>query len=233
MNFKKIAAIIAGVLVIVGLAGCGKIVNQGKSPVKQVNKVLTNNSFSNLIVNTDACDVIIKTGKLYKVQYQGDKDITPKVENKNGQLIIKQNGSSKGNPVIRITIPENVSLNQADIKSEEGDITVNGANIQTAQFNTEEGNADIAKTSMNDGQVNSEEGDITLQSTSTKSGITVKAEQGDVNVSNCNFKGYDLTTEEGSISMRGHSYASSTYKKHTHEKNLLKVESEEGDITVK
>lgn len=235
MKFRKMFIVILGIFSMICLCGCGKIIinNSSKEDGQQVDKVLNNNIFSNVIVNSETSNIVIKTGKKYQVRYQGGKNFLPKAENKNGQLIIKQEGSSKGNPVITITIPKGTNLTQADLKSEEGDIAVNNIVIKTAQFNTEEGDVDIANSSINGGQVSSEEGDVSLKNVLEKSGMTIKAEQGDVTVSDNNFKGYDLTTEEGSISVNGHSYASSTYKKKVHEKNVLVVKSEEGDITVK
>ena len=235
MKFKKIITTILASILVIGLVGCGKIeINKGsKNAGKQVDKTLTNEIFSSVITKSVASDVIIKTGKEYRVRYQGGENFLPKIENKNGQLIIKQNGSSKGNPVITITVPKDNNLTQANIKAEEGDISVQNIKVNNAQFNAEEGDVDLANTSVGEGQISSEEGDINLKDSVAKSGVTIKAEQGDVTASGNNFKGYDLTTEEGSISVNGHSYASSTYKKKIHEKNVLKVESEEGDITVK
>lgn len=233
-KLKKIWGIITASLTVLSLTACAKITHTGNSNTgKQISKVLNKSSFSSLIIDSEASDVIVKTGKEYSVRYKGGQKIKPRIENKNGQLIIKQKGDSNNDPSIVITVPSDNKINQVDIKSEAGDINVNDIELQTAQLNTQEGDLVVEGATLNNGQLNAEEGDVNLSDVVAKTGTTIKSEQGDVVVSSSNYKGYNLATEEGSISVLGHSYASSSYKKKSNVKNVLKVESEEGDITVK
>lgn len=233
-KWQKILGIVASCIVVVSLTACGNTIRFGnKNSGKQINKVLNKTSFSSLIINSESSDVIIKLGEYYVVRYKGGEKVKPSIENKDGQLIIRQNSGSNDSSVITITVPKDAELNQIDLKSEAGDVTLEGMKLQTVQLNAEEGDIMFKNIALNNGQINAEEGDINLAQIKAKTGTTVKSEQGDVTVSDSNFKGYDFATEEGSINIKGHSYASSSYKQKAHAKNILKVKSEEGDITVK
>lgn len=233
-KWQKVLGILATSVVVLSLTACGKVIYIGNTNSgKQINKVLNQTNFSNLIINSESSDVVIKTGKNYSVRYKGGEKVKPSVENKDGQLIIKQKSGSNSNSTVTITVPKGVELSQIDLKSEAGDITLEDLKVQNVQINAEEGDIDFKQTSLNNGQINAEEGDINLTQITAKAGTTIKSEQGDVTVADSNFKGYDFATEEGSINIKGHSYASSSYKQKAHAKNVLRVKSEEGDITVK
>ena len=232
MKRNYLVALIA--LVMILIAGCTMQKNEKKAD--NVSKILTNETFNNVLLNTSDSDVIIQTGKNYQVKYYGSRNIEPSVEVTNGQLFVKQHGnvSSRNNlSKIVITIPKAVKLTQLEIKADEGDITASGINMNLGQLKSEEGDITLRDDKMTLGEVSSEEGDITLKNNKIDKNLHVSSSEGDVAVSGTKFTGYNLSTEEGSIAVNGNSYASSSYKKHTDSKNVLTVKSQEGDITVK
>lgn len=233
-KIKRRYLLVLMALVMVLIAGC--TMQKSEKKADNISKILTNEAFNNVLLNTSDSDVVIQTGKNYQVKYHGSKKIEPSVEIKNGQLFVKQRGnvSSRNNlSEIVITIPKAVKLTQLEIKADEGDITATGINRNLGQLKSEEGDITLWDAKMTSGELSSEEGDITLKKSKIDKNLHASSSEGDVAVSRTKFIGYNLSTEEGSIAVDGNSYASSSYKKHPDSKNILTVKSQEGDITVK
>ena len=182
-------------LVMVLIAGC--TMQKSEKKADNISKILTNEAFNNVLLNTSDSDVIIQTGKNYQVKYHGSKKIEPSVEIKNGQLFVKQQGnvSSRNNfSEIVIIIPKAVKLTQLEIKAEEGDITLKNSKIdKNLHASSSEGDVAVSETKFTGYNLSTEEGSIAVNGnryasssykkhTASKNVLTVKSQEGDTTV---------------------------------------------------
>lgn len=194
-KIKRRYLLVLMALVMVLIAGC--TMQKSEKKADNISKILTNEAFNNVLLNTSDSDVVIQTGKNYQVKYHGSKKIEPSVEIKNGQLFVKQRGnvSSRNNlSEIVITIPKAVKLTQLEIKADEGDITLKKSKIdKNLHASSSEGDVAVSRTKFIGYNLSTEEGSIAVDGNSyasssykkhpdSKNILTVKSQEGDITV---------------------------------------------------
>lgn len=204
-------------------------------PGPKIKKTFNVGSYHNLKINTEASDLEVKTGKAYQVIYHGKKKVTPTVKVQNGTLQIKQQmpngyGNITDDQTITIVIPKE-KLASLSIDSESGDVDLDDLNVHTLKVDTESGDFDAGKLVTNWGKVDTESGDVDIDALKSKTGFGIDSESGDVTIKNVNASGYDLDAESGDLTVNGKDH-DDDYTRHTHTSNVLKVDSESGDIEI-
>lgn len=229
-------------LVSISCAACHTRVNVGAGWHKAGNKVvktLSTKEFSSIKADLDLADLEIKTGKEFKVSYEGHQHFTPTATVKNGQLTLSQpiHGSYHCSGTERVTIVVPEKLKRVDIRTEEGDINVEKLATIAGEIHSSDGDVTLRQvTTEKELKIAADEGDVNLHDLTLQNGLSVYADEGDVNISGTAASGYDLATDEGDLTVHGRDVSgddASHYLKDTKSKNVIKVSADEGDITIK
>ncbi|WP_427910865.1 DUF4097 family beta strand repeat-containing protein [Pediococcus parvulus] len=131
--------------------------------IVKIEKKTTNlSSFTSIKGDINNYNVHIKTGKNYKIHYQGQSQANPIYRIKNNQLIIKQTGKlynavvhkSYVPNVLTITVPKNSNLNQLDWKITGDNLTLEHLNIKQVKLRIKNGyfwayNSTLGQTDFN------------------------------------------------------------------------------------
>lgn len=218
-----------GILIISTLIiGCGKNTTQKTSKVttqntakqesEQITKILTKKKFSSLKIISQNADIVVETGKSYKVTYQGKNTTIPVVKQAKSKLTINQVKAPHALGLMRlpriiVTIPKKSKLSNLTIKTGSADVR-------------------ISHLILKKGIVYSDSGDINILDNTLISGMNLKSTTGNIKVRNTKFTGYKLSTIDGQIQVNNHSTASS-YVKNAKSKNVLVAKSGSKEIWVK
>jgi hypothetical protein len=204
----------------------------------KVVKTLATKEFTSIKADLDLADLDIKTGKEFKVSYEGHQHFTPTATVKNGQLTLSQpihgNYRCSGTERVTIVVPE--KLKRVYLRTDEGDINVEKLLTAAGEVHSSEGDVTLRNlTTEKQLKIATDEGDVNLHGLNLQNGLHVYSDEGDVNIINTAAGGYDLATDEGDITVHGHDVSgddASHYLKNTKSKNVIKVNTDEGDITV-
>lgn len=213
---KYIGSILLVVCAAIGLVGCSQ---EAKSynPGKTIKQTLTNKAFSNIKAELEISDVVIKTGKSFKVIYHGGKNLRPNVSVSNDTLTIKQDKdlpSTISTSATRLTIiVPNGKLSRINVENDAGDISL----------------SKISANSLT--KLEADSGDINI-SNSKLANTHIEAESGDINISNSPFDGYKLEADSGDIDYFNQTIENGSLKKNTQARNILEAESDSGDIVI-
>lgn len=133
-----------------------------------------------------------------------------------------------------IVVPE--KLKRVYLRTDEGDINVEKLLTVAGEVHSSEGDVTLRNlTTEKQLKIATDEGDVNLHGLNLQNGLHVYSDEGDVNIINTAAGGYDLATDEGDITVHGHDVSgddASHYLKNTKSKNVIKVNTDEGDITV-
>ncbi|MBD5430304.1 DUF4097 family beta strand repeat-containing protein [Lactobacillus sp.] len=217
-----------GILVIFTLiTGCSKNATQKSSKVttqstpkqesKHVTKVLTSKKFSNLKIISQNIDIVLETGKSYKVTYQGKNTTIPIVKQGKSKLTVNQVKAQHSLglmrlPMIIITVPKKAKLNKVTINNGSADVRINNLNLKR-------------------GVISTDSGDIIISNSKSVNGMNLKSTTGSIKVRNTKFTGYKLTTNDGQIQVKDEASATS-YTKNAKSKNVLVAKSGSKEIWV-
>jgi hypothetical protein len=169
-------------LVSISCAACHTRVNVGAGWHKAGNKVvktLSTKEFSSIKADLDLADLEIKTGKEFKVSYEGHQHFTPTAAVKNGQLTLSQpiHGSYHCSGTERVTIVVPEKLKRVDIRTEEGDVNISGTAASGYDLATDEGDLTV-----HGRDVSGDDASHYLKDTKSKNVIKVSADEGDITI---------------------------------------------------
>lgn len=158
-----IGAIVGGVLAIsTGIYGISLLTQQ--SDVERIDTENKFDQFTKMNLEISSANLVIKSeGDVYKVETYQIPEST-KIENKNGELIIKDTKKFVPNQESKITIYIPAGTKLEEIELEIGAGTVNIANIQTekAEFSFGAGNVEIANLISNEAKIECGAGQVNI-----------------------------------------------------------------------
>lgn len=218
---SKLVLTIGAFLLAVCFSGCQKestAKNTEKvTAPKDVTKILTKEKFSNLKIKSQNADVIIETGKDYRITYQGKSSTVPAVKTSKNQIVINQDKARHALgimklPKIIIQVPEDKKLADLNVETDSADVRINQIDLKSAQ-------------------ITSDSGDIIVSSSQSSNGMKLISTTGDIKVRKTGFSGYRLTTKDGQIQVKNRSVANS-YVKKTKSKNVLIAQTGSREIWI-
>ncbi|WP_301876591.1 DUF4097 family beta strand repeat-containing protein [Limosilactobacillus oris] len=248
---KKLFKISLGLLIVgliltaIGFWGHGArdVHFAGPKPVitKNVSKSLvTNQHFDRLDINATTADIRVRTGREFKVSYQGSSALQPKAAITDQLVTVKQTqtaygtiwGSNSSADVITITVPKGTKL-AGTIKTTSGDVTVNGVDLTGVTIDARDGDVDLRDLTVEGGKARVESGDFTSRNVTFRGSYFVNNSDGDNEVVDARVDGYFLKTTDGDNEIDGADHDSGQQSANENAANLLHLTSEDGDNTIK
>ncbi|MGN0339558.1 MAG: DUF4097 family beta strand repeat-containing protein [Lachnospiraceae bacterium] len=179
-------------------------------------------AFTIINVDTDVANLNITTGNSYSCKITSVKKYPVTYTNENGELRITQSShnvvsSGWGSFTCRIdiTVPADAQIERADIKSDVGNIDVDGCNIKDIIVETNVGNIDLSNNTFTNLTVTSDIGNIDI------SGVK------DVDSFNT-----DISTDLGKVKYCGSNSKGSINKTVASPIGYIKIESDVGNINL-
>ena len=213
---KKFVALILGCITICGLYGCSKNSSQ------IINKTFSLPAYNRIEIDSANDDIKIISGKHYRVRYVGQNKLKPTIKVKNGVLVIDSpkkstiiNGNIFGSKNIKQTLTIEMpkkELKYLAVDTSNGDISVDYLEVQKGTSDTSNGN-------------------VNLKNLITKKDFEIDTSNGTVKVGKSNVEGYALSTSNGSIVVKGEN-KSDEFEKNTSAKNVLSIDTSNGNIYV-
>ncbi|MBL1071522.1 DUF4097 family beta strand repeat protein [Lactobacillus kitasatonis] len=170
--------------------------------IKTVNKNFSVESFNQIKVDNSIDNIRLVTGDRYSVSYTGQEKLEPSVKVKNGILTID---------------------------SPERSITINGS-IFNAKKLKQELTIKMPKKELKYLSIDTSNGNILADNLEVQKG-TIDTSNGTVKVGKTNVEGYDLSTSNGHITVEGEN-KSDEFEKNTDAKNVLSIDTSNGNISV-
>lgn len=170
--------------------------------IKTVNKNFSVESFNQIKVDNSIDNIRLVTGDRYSVSYTGQEKLEPSVKVKNGILTID---------------------------SPERSITINGS-IFNAKKLKQELTIKMPKKELKYLSIDISNGNISADNLEVQKGI-IDTSNGTVKVGKTNVEGYDLSTSNGHITVEGEN-KSDEFEKNTDAKNVLSIDTSNGNISV-
>lgn len=170
--------------------------------IKTVNKNFSVESFNQIKVDNSIDNIRLVTGDRYSVSYTGQEKLEPSVKVKNGILTID---------------------------SPERSITINGS-IFNAKKLKQELTIKMPKKELKYLSIDISNGNISADNLEVQKGI-IDTSNGTVKVGKTNVEGNDLSTSNGHITVEGEN-KSDEFEKNTDAKNVLSIDTSNGNISV-
>lgn len=191
------------ILIIVVLIAVGGVYFlYNSNDVNSINKNFSVESFNQIKVDNSIDNIRLVTGDRYSVSYTGQEKLEPSVKVKNGILTID---------------------------SPERSITINGS-IFNAKKLKQELTIKMPKKELKYLSINTSNGNISADNLEVQKGI-FDTSNGTVKVGKTNVEGYDLSTSNGHITVEGEN-KSDEFEKNTDAKNVLSIDTSNGNISV-
>lgn len=196
MTVKKFKLVIWTITLIVVVASCIIRFTPFAYDVSETAEYDFNgHNISEIDVDVDVADLYIEYGSEFKVNTNYQKIIEPKVTLNDGKLEIKQNNSVNVRYIddcyIKIVLPEQITVDTADIVASAGDIDIEGVSFGSLKIDADAGDIDI-----NEAHGNS---------------LDIEAGAGDVDVTKSDFEKVKVTTDLGSVKLEDVSGVSGTF----------------------
>ena len=194
---------VTGFLVRLGKAGDG-VFGFGKNAGK-VTETLSEGSFSDLKVELDVGNVVIKSGAGGSVEWNGSEDLKPEVGTEGGKLKIKQKGSrilNAGALGNTLTIVVSTPLDKLDVETDVGNLEAEGITSDKADINIATGNAIIKGSSFGNLEIDANAGNVELSDVSAEK-TDVDADAGNIIAGMTgDFKSFKADTDVGNIELK-------------------------------
>lgn len=195
--------------------------------------------FTKIQMDVNVSDIDIETGDGYSISYTAPQKLIPKYKVDNGTLVVTQTddinifGINNISTKMVITVPENVMLEDVDISSSVGDVTIQRINTQHFTCDADVGDMKITGANLGNCDMDADTGDIRLQETSFED-IEITSDVGDVEVSATNEKenyNLDLSTDVGDVTVDG-DHKASEYVTEGNAAYDMDISSSVGDVKV-
>lgn len=207
-------------IVVIAIGGVYFLYNS--NDIKTVNKKFSVESFDQIKVDNSIDNIRLVTGDRYSVSYTGQEKLEPSVKVKNGILTIDS-------PERSITI--NGSIFNARKLKQELIIEIPKKELKYLSIDTSNGNISADNLEVQKGIIDTSNGNINIKNLITKKGFEIDTSNGTIKVGKTNAEGYDLSTSNGHITVEGEN-KSDEFEKNTGAKNVLNVDTSNGNICV-
>lgn len=207
-------------IVVIAIGGVYFLYNS--NDIKTVNKNFSVESFDQIKVDNSIDNIRLVTGDRYSVSYTGQEKLEPSVKVKNGILTIDS-------PERSITI--NGSIFNARKLKQELIIEIPKKELKYLSIDTSNGNISADNLEVQKGIIDTSNGNINIKNLITKKGFEIDTSNGTIKVGKTNAEGYDLSTSNGHITVEGEN-KSDEFEKNTGAKNVLNVDTSNGNICV-
>lgn len=207
-------------IVVIAIGGVYFLYNS--NDIKTVNKNFSVESFDQIKVDNSIDNIRLVTGDRYSVSYTGQEKLEPSVKVKNGILTIDS-------PERSITI--NGSIFNAKKLKQELTIKMPKKELKYLSIDTSNGNISADNLEVQKGTIDTSNGKVNLKNLITKNGFKIDTSNGTVKVGKTNVEGYDLSTSNGHITVEGEN-KSDEFEKNTDAKNVLSIDTSNGNISV-
>lgn len=183
---------------------------------KVIDKVLSNDSFTNLNIDLIDLDLKIETGDKFEVHYKGLSDEEPSVELTNDTIEIKEpkidhkdsklwkKGIFEVNIVsyndggnLIITVPEDIHLSAGRVSTISGDTDIKNLKLDSLSLFVVSGDVSLKETQVDEVKLTATSGDIDFKRVKVKQG-KVKLTSGDFTMKNGEVSGkLQVSTSSG------------------------------------
>ena len=176
----------------------------GKSS-KKVTETLSESRFSDLKIDMDLGNIVIKSGSVANVEWNGSEELKPEVTAAGNDLTIRQKGrkilnSGALNNTLTVTVPE--PLGKMEIETDLGNLEADGLTADKAKINLSAGNAIVKGSSFGDLNIEADAGNIELGEVSATK-IDLDSDAGNIQGSVAgDFKSLKANTDVGNIELQ-------------------------------
>lgn len=190
---------------LTGSFGNGKIVF---SSGKAVSAEGTLDSFDSIKINLSMGSLVVKEGNSYEYSYEFNEKLTPSLEVKNGNLIVKQSNVSvnvgninNGKGELIITVPKGTKLDNIDVNASMGNVSVEGINAKKLDGSLSMGNLELSDSTVSDCELSLSMGNLEIKNVTADS-IEAALSMGEINFDGTAEK-IKLVTSMGEVTVNG------------------------------
>ena len=168
----------------------------------------SNEKVSDIIIDMSATDVNIKYGSEFSVDTEFPEKYEPKVELKNGKLMIVQKKKVKFNNSLDgfkldIVVPNDTELDSLKIEVSAGDIDVKDIAVRKFDIEASAGDIDIKDITSNEIDIDANAGDIDVNDIEADK-IVISANAGDINLMESKVGSARVDANAGDIDITGY-----------------------------
>ncbi len=185
--------------------GTGDNVNYSSDAKGEVNMIK---------MDLTACSVNITVADgsgLISAEYSGEKRLKPEISLENGKLVINQKGSnfrfygistSFNKPVLNIVLGSDVKLEDIEIKSDAGDINMDGINSDYFYGEFSAGNVIVDNCTFRKFEIDTDAGNIEIDNSDMKI-IKIETDAGNIEIKNTKPEEIEVNTDFGNVEING------------------------------
>ncbi len=162
-------------------------------------------AFSSIVIDADTIDITIQSGSDYHLEYYCMEACKPEYEINKQTLTIKQtskdqNFFGKNNSLceLKITVPSDVTLNELNITSDVGEVSLQRVESESLILNCDVGDIELTNSSFSLMQVNANVGDVNLENITCADGV-ITADVGDIDIEHITFDNLEITCDVGDV----------------------------------
>ena len=192
-------------------------------------EVKLDGTVTTLAIDVDAAEIIISKGSACKVSYDMPKSLKPEIELKGGKLSVS--GKAKRNRIsnlginekseIRIELPMDTDLEKVFIRTDFGNVNMEGIDADTYDIETDAGNVELKDFSAKEMKISCDAGNIEMKKgkvdeliasvdagnveidDSTIDLVDIETDAGNIEITNATVNGGKCTTDLGNIELSG------------------------------
>ena len=185
--------------------GTGDNVNYSSDAKGEVNTIK---------MDLTACSVNIKVAEgngLISAEYSGEKRLKPEISLENGKLVITQKGgnfrlygisTSFNKPLLNIVLGNDVKLDEFEIKSNAGDINLDGINADYFYGEFNAGNIVVDNSAFRKFEIDTDAGNIQIDDSDIKI-LKIDTDAGNIEIRNTKPEDVEITTDFGNVEIKG------------------------------
>ncbi len=161
-----------------------------------------------------ACSVNISVAEgsgLISAEYSGEKKLKPEISLENGKLVITQKGSnvriygiptSFNKPELNIVLGNDVKLDELEIKSNAGDINLDGISADYFYGDFSAGNVIVDNSTFRKFEIDTDAGNIQIDDSGIKI-VKIDTDAGNIEISNTKLEDVEITSDFGNVEIDG------------------------------
>lgn len=200
-------------------------------------------SIDRIRVEADVCSVVITSDSNVdgiEARYEGDEDLMPQAEYRNGELVITQEVHGRNNtiwndgPEVLITVSDDIDINDIEIEIDAGNLEMNNIvfNEMTGVFSA--GNVEVNNSTCDSMEISADAGNIEIRDTGFET-LFVRSDFGSIDVDGIrDIDSYSISAEcdVGSVEIDGRDEGSSYHSNGTGSGSIT-VECDAGSIDIR
>ena len=208
------------------------------SGTKDIKESTTLDPFTKIDIDADVLEIEVELGDDYAMDYEGtsNQTMTYKVENGKFILTAKKNKDFSAiqvtNATLKLTVPEGVVIENADIQTDVGKITLRNLEFDYCKAESDVGELKADGVKFREAILDTDTGDVLVDNSSFEK-LEVSTDVGDIDVNSSteltNYT-FDLKNDVGDLEING--------EEHGHKYNVkgdagrIKLHGDVGDISV-